>query len=558
MKKLLTLFTLLLTVCSGAWGASSVTFDYSNQGPIDGFSVSAGKWSSGTPGFLNGASDKALTVTAASGYVLTGVVITYTGTASNRVGGVPTMAEGSSNTNYTYTAPTDDETTGTISLKGAGTAQSSLTLNFTNGARMSQIVVSYTASGAPATKYTVTYYANGATGDAPTDGTEYTSGSSVTVEGKGDLVNTGYTFVGWNTEDDGTGTTYVPGSTFSITSDTELYAQWLTNNTGYDIEAAVQSMESGESTQDFTSLTEKNFLYSLSGNSKLDNSTDGTGVFDGLNMKTQNNWIGFGVEAGKIVKIKFGKIKGDSPSVSINFSSKTSMSVATSDEKEYAPANENRYFQIFAEDGQGTVIQKISIIDVVPVTIGDAGYASFASTSALDFSNTGITAYIATANGTDNVTMTEIAKVPANTGVVLKGTEGTVNVPVLTGDADDTTDNLLKPGAKTVTQTEADNDYIFAFGRKGGKGGQVGFVKAHEGFTITAGKAYLDLSGKGGAKDVEFLSFVFGDEEQGETDGIKAVTTAVENGVRYNLAGQKVGADYKGIVIVNGKKVIIK
>ena len=28
--------------------------------------------------------------------------------------------------------------------------------------------------------------------------------------------------------------------------------------------------------------------------------------------------------------------------------------------------------------------------------------------------------------------------------------------------------------------------------------------------------------------------------------------------ILYNLAGQKVGADYKGIVVVNGKKVIKK
>jgi hypothetical protein len=87
----------------------------------------------------------------------------------------------------------------------------------------------------------------------------------------------------------------------------------------------------------------------------------------------------------------------------------------------------------------------------------------------------------------------------------------------------------------------------------------VGFYKAADGKKIGVGKSWLLVpSGTGGAKDVEFLSFVFGDEEQGETDGIKAVSTKVENGVRYNLAGQKVGADYKGIVIVNGKKVIIK
>jgi hypothetical protein len=32
----------------------------------------------------------------------------------------------------------------------------------------------------------------------------------------------------------------------------------------------------------------------------------------------------------------------------------------------------------------------------------------------------------------------------------------------------------------------------------------------------------------------------------------------MENSDYYNLAGQRVGKDYKGIVIVNGKKVLVK
>ncbi|MDO5527760.1 MAG: hypothetical protein Q4F85_16935 [Prevotella sp.] len=43
-------------------------------------------------------------------------------------------------------------------------------------------------------------------------------------------------------------------------------------------------------------------------------------------------------------------------------------------------------------------------------------------------------------------------------------------------------------------------------------------------------------------------------------DGINAIEAAkpVQNNMMYNLAGQKVGAGYKGIVIKNGKKVIVK
>ena len=45
------------------------------------------------------------------------------------------------------------------------------------------------------------------------------------------------------------------------------------------------------------------------------------------------------------------------------------------------------------------------------------------------------------------------------------------------------------------------------------------------------------------------------------TSGIAGVQTKGDNTVevaRYNLAGQKVDKDYKGIVIVNGKKVVRK
>ena len=40
----------------------------------------------------------------------------------------------------------------------------------------------------------------------------------------------GYQFVGWNTAENGTGTAYSPGDTFTVTDDTILYAQWQKNS----------------------------------------------------------------------------------------------------------------------------------------------------------------------------------------------------------------------------------------------------------------------------------------------------------------------------------------
>lgn len=67
---------------------------------------------------------------------------------------------------------------------------------------------------------------------------------------------------------------------------------------------------------------------------------------------------------------------------------------------------------------------------------------------------------------------------------------------------------------------------------------------------------------KDSAKAMSFDNFTLeGTLTAGGTDGIQSVAAgkAVKaDNVMYNLAGQKVGADYKGLVIMNGKKVVIK
>ena len=82
-----------------------------------------------------------------------------------------------------------------------------------------------------ATTCHVTYDANNATsGTAPTDAKDYISYDIVTVLGNtGSLSRTGYTFDGWNTQADGNGTDYTPGTTFNISSSVTLYAKWAEN-----------------------------------------------------------------------------------------------------------------------------------------------------------------------------------------------------------------------------------------------------------------------------------------------------------------------------------------
>jgi hypothetical protein len=79
--------------------------------------------------------------------------------------------------------------------------------------------------------YSVIYNGNTNTGGiSPVDGSSpYTDGSTVTVLGNAGppiLANSGFTFGGWNTASNGSGTQYSQGNTFTINADTILYAQW--------------------------------------------------------------------------------------------------------------------------------------------------------------------------------------------------------------------------------------------------------------------------------------------------------------------------------------------
>lgn len=76
--------------------------------------------------------------------------------------------------------------------------------------------------------YTVTYYGNGSDGGTvPTDGNNYEENTEITVVAAGTMTQTGYTFTGWNTAENGSRTARTAGSTFTMgTVNVPLYAQW--------------------------------------------------------------------------------------------------------------------------------------------------------------------------------------------------------------------------------------------------------------------------------------------------------------------------------------------
>ena len=183
------------------------------------------------------------------------------------------------------------------------------------------------------------------------------------------------------------------------------------------------------------------------------------------------------------------------------------------------------------------------------MTVSAAGWATLFTGDALNFSGIdGLTAYTATCNGT-TVTLTEVNDVPANTGVVLKGT-GTYSIPVIASS--ETAKGDLK-GSTTEALVYDDGAaydyYVLALNSNN----EAQFSKLISG-TVAAGKAYLQVD-KG--SNVRAMNVIFSGENT--ATGIATVDSENEfNGAMFNLAGQRVGKDYKGIVIRNGKKFLVK
>jgi uncharacterized protein (TIGR02145 family)/uncharacterized repeat protein (TIGR02543 family) len=106
---------------------------------------------------------------------------------------------------------------------GSGTARAANT-TFTMGNADVTLFAQWTAIPT----YTITYNGNGSNGgSAPVDINTYVQGVSVTVAPVGTLTRSGYTFAGWNTAANGSGTARAANTTFTMgNADVTLFAQW--------------------------------------------------------------------------------------------------------------------------------------------------------------------------------------------------------------------------------------------------------------------------------------------------------------------------------------------
>ena len=732
MKKLLTLFTLLLTVCSGAWAdntasspattthkvgdtESQVFLDVANtisnatitEGKIKCLSYgalylanslkpawmtdnSASKGSSsytyGTAlaeGFL--AIGSSSSVSTGYGYVQpkSGGAVTFYVTG---ITGVAILGKNQGDQKKVQLSVETIAADGTATSAGAavqGTNKSNphvvnfgsaltsssfyrITIDGTTEDKDYFYQIRFTQPSAPAS-YTVTYNANGGSGTIANS-----TGTDITLsDGTGFTAPVNYSFAGWNTANDGSGTSYAAGQT-NVNADLDLFATWTQDgtidantgsaNTTYtatlnatSIAIAAAPTKDGHvingyytaatdgtkvANADGTLVASTSYadedgkwnnsaaaptLYaqwgdpdyvftptgtisdtSLSKGDEVESSTGGKMEFTGTDgtLKYTDAGLEFGSKSACQVTVTLDRLMQVGTKISVTLYN-------TNDDKERGLVLKNisgteratmteknkqieftKTYTVVADDGlagsnqfvlqrsNNTYLRKVVVTNCVQpkeITITDLSKIDGSTYTGKNYATlyysdvalavpSGVKAYTYKMDGEALVVSRTYENggtypvIPAGEAVVVESDAGaSYNFNVSTTETTVDTNSLLEGTDASTTIDESGYKYYklamndaltsvgFYFAVDGGTSITNGAHKAYLRVSTTASKEYFVLGGEG----VE--------EPQNETDGINAVDIAIANGATiYNLAGQKVGANYKGIVVINGKKVVRK
>lgn len=191
------------------------------------------------------------------------------------------------------------------------------------------------------------------------------------------------------------------------------------------------------------------------------------------------------------------------------------------------------------------------------LTIPSSSFATYAAYYPVDYAKLGLKAYAVKLNDAkDRVEFTEIpGVVPAGVPVLLKGDANKEYVlDKADGGSSVSTDLKMSDGKATSTDASASTDAVTLYALST-VDGVTAFYPVKKNSAIPAKRCYLEV--KSTSPKAAFYSL---GTNFGETTGISSVENKVEKADApvYNLAGQLVGKDYKGLVIKNGKKFVIK
>ena len=214
-----------------------------------------------------------------------------------------------------------------------------------------------------------------------------------------------------------------------------------------------------------------------------------------------------------------------------------------------------------ASAGQTGSGYKFNVTNVteLPLTIGTNGWTTFSAPVAVTVPE-GVEAYYVNSEIVDGkVQLTEInGVVPANQGIIIKGTEGeTINLSTAVDGAEaDLTGNKLVANVDANNVTGAEGDGIYALATKTSAQPYVtGFMKLNTTIQLPGHKCYLNMGGA--ASSIGFMPILTEDDVTG-IDNAEADADSA-NATIHDLQGRPVNGTQKGhIYIKNGKAFIAR
>ena len=192
------------------------------------------------------------------------------------------------------------------------------------------------------------------------------------------------------------------------------------------------------------------------------------------------------------------------------------------------------------------------------ITLG-SDIATFSCTQDLNFTGSELKAYIAAGYSKDGneVLLVRVYDVPANTGLVIKGTQGdTYKIPYSTSMSYFV--NMLKAHTTADAVPVTEGDYTNFILQKPGDD-YIWNHKTEGTMSLGAKKAYLQLptSFVSSGNSARQILMVFEDEMMPtEITNYIMLKQSKNNGRIYNLNGQQMDTMQKGVNIVNGRKIL--
>ena len=214
-------------------------------------------------------------------------------------------------------------------------------------------------------------------------------------------------------------------------------------------------------------------------------------------------------------------------------------------------------------DGYRFFVTKVTEL---PLTIGSNGWSSFSAPVDVMIPE-GVTVYYAKDepnNGKLLLTKLEGDVIPAETGVLVSGTEGTTVYfdTYITGSTPELTGNKLVCNwyVNTIgnsSEETAKTDGLYAFATKANsetKAKTTGFMKLLTEITLLGHKCYLNTTTSAGSP--EFLPITLTDDPTG-IESAEATTVSDSDAPIYDLQGRKVNGTKKGGMYIQNGKVFI-